>query len=577
MNIRTQLITGLIMLLALPAAAQGTRVSAMPAETYEGAAEAGGTLTLGLDEAYQMALTRNLDLQIARYGIASASESIMERSGIFDPSLGASISGDFSESPSATQLAGAEIQENRSTTFGLNLTQLMPTGTSITLQTGFTRSETNSTFFFLNPRWSSNLSASLSQPLLDGFGTLVNRSGIVIAHNARDQSLTGFETSVVNTLRDVENAYWDYISAQESVKVKQRSLELATRLLNETRERVKVGTSAPIDLVQSEAGVATRTQELISSQNAAANAEDGLKAILGFDQADEWTATIEATESYDAQFIHPSLDQAINTGLGKRPEVRQKHLEIEQQDIQVKLARNTLLPDLNLTAEYSYSGIGGKGEDEIDGQTIVLEGGFSDSWKQLRDREFPGWTLRLDLTVPIGNNEAKAQLAQRRYDLEQKRVELNALQQSIIQQVRNAVRALEDGAASVDAAVASREFAERNLEAEETKFANGLSTNYQVLEIQEDLAQAQLSELQARIDYRKAIAGYRVATGTMLDSHDIRIENPAAPEAPHDFWGDVEWLQFVDLKDAASRLRGSGNESKEIDDQSENDGGSGAS
>jgi hypothetical protein len=117
----------------------------------------------------------------------------------------------------------------------------------------------------------------------------------------------------------------------------------------------------------------------------------------------------------------------------------------------------------------------------------------------------------------------------------------------VIREVRLAVRALEDGAAAVEAALASRELAERNLEAEQTKFANGLSTNYQVLEIQEDLAQAQLSLIRAYLDYRRAMVGYRVSTGTLLGVLGVDIVDPGQPDVPNDYWANVKWLQVADL------------------------------
>ena len=156
--------------------------------------------------------------------------------------------------------------------------------------------------------------------------------------------------------------------------------------------------------------------------------------------------------------------------------------------------------------------------------------------------------MGVQLTVPIGNNEAKARLAQRRYETQQGNVQLNALKQEITRQVRFAVRALYDGAAAVEAATASMVLAERNVEAEQTKFDNGLSTNFQLSQIQEDLANAQLALIRAHLDYRKAMVGYREATGTLLDHLNVKILDPGAPEkTPHDFWKDVEWLQFEDF------------------------------
>jgi HAE1 family hydrophobic/amphiphilic exporter-1 len=540
--------------------AEAIDVPALPSTVPGAPSTSEGQLSLDLAAAFQLALTRNLELVVGRYNLASADANIHANTGIFDLGLGFGVGGDYTESPAATALEGAEITESRDTRFGLRIDQLLPTGTQLQFDAGAIRSATNSRFFFVNPRWNMDASILLRQPLLRGFGTLVNRAGIVIARNNRARTAEAFEIAVVGTLQVVENSYWDLVATRRAVSVSEQSLELAERLLRETDERVKVGTSAPIDLVQSESGVATRRQNLIAARNLAANAEDGLKAVLGFDAPEEWLTGIETTETYEFQPIETDLREAIDTALERRPEIREKRLEIEQLDYNVKLARNNVLPNLDLEAGYGFGGIGGDiyiREDDagipID-PPIIIPGGPGDAWKQVRNGDFPNWRLGAQFSIPLGNNEAQGRLAQRRFLHERGLVELAALRQQIIREVRISVRALEDGAAQVEASLAARDLAERNLEAEETKFENGLSTNYQVLEIQEDLAQAQLSLIRAYLDYRKALVGYRYATGTLLDFVGVDIVDPGSPDIPHDYWKDVEWLQFSDFKGSAARV-----------------------
>ncbi len=550
MTRRTSAAACLVALLASVAAAEAIRVPALPAESTAPPPPGEAPLELDLLGAFELALARNLDLQVGRYDLALADTGILGQSGIFDPTFTAGVDGSYRESPSATQLEGALVSQSRRTGFNLGLGQLLPTGTQLGLDLSSDRSATNSQFYYLNPNWSSGLTASLTQPLLSGFGTLVNRAGIVVAQNSREQTASAFATVVIATLAEVERAYWGLEAAREQVKVAEQSVQLAERLLEETRQRVKVGTSAPIDLVQSEAGVATRRQELIYARNAAGNAEDALKAQLGFDRPEEWLRPIVTTEAYEMVPQPTDLEPAIRTALEKRPDLERQELSLETLDLNAKLARNQVLPQLDLKASYGFAGTGGKGEIELpNGDTIPIDSGWTDSMEQIRDADYPGWTLGLSLSLPIGNNQAQATLAQRRWELEQGKARLQLLRQQVIREVRQAVRALDDGAAAIEAAVASRQLAERNLQAEHTKFNNGLSTNYQVLQIQQDLSDAQLAELRARIDYRKAMAGYRLSTGTFLEAFNVEIVDPGAPPPHHDYWQDVEWLQFVDLED----------------------------
>jgi HAE1 family hydrophobic/amphiphilic exporter-1 len=527
-------------------------VPALPTEIPGLPGTPGDLMKLDLTGAYQLALNRNLDLQVGRYTIAAADSNIFANTGIFDPNFTAGVEGDFTRSPAATVLEGALVTETRNTRFGVGINQLLPTGTYLDLQTGGLRRGTNSEFFFLNPNYNTDLSLTVRQPLLDGFGTLYNRAGIVIAEFQRDRTTANFESTVVATLRNVENAYWDLVAARRAIEVSEQSLALAEQLLEETRERVKVGTSAPIDTVQSEATVATRVQDLIYARNLAANAEDSLKAVLGFDDPREWMVTIETTEEYGYAPMEPNLREAIETAHRSRPEIKEQSIQNNELDYNVRVARHVTLPNLDLEASYGFAGL--DGDAMIDDQFIKGDG-FGGAARQMVEWDYPHWSVGMNFSVPIGNNEAKAVLAQRRYEAQQGDVQLAALKQEITRQVRFAVRALYDGAAAVDAAEASMILARRNVEAEQTKFDNGLSTNFQLSQIQDDLANAQLALIRAHLDYRKAMVGYREATGTLLDHLDVTIVDPGAPEKiPHDFWKDVEWLQFEDFPSSSETV-----------------------
>ncbi len=536
--------------------AQIIDIPALPAPIPGAPSTVDDVLVLNLQAAYELAMSRNLDLQVGRYSIAAANASIHTASGLFDPNFTLGVNGDWTRSPSTTILEGSLIPESRNTTFGIGFDGLLPSGTRWDAQFGTRRMETNSTFFFINPSWNSDLSLSITQPLLRGFGTLVNRTGIVVARNSREQTAEAFEVLVINTLSQVESAYWDLVAARRAVLVAEQSLSLAERLLSETNERVEVGTSAPIDLVQSEAGVATRLQALITARNTASNAEDALKAVLGFDAPREWLTKIETTETYEFKPFLPDLEESIETGLEKRPEIRQMMLQNEILEYYVRTAKNAVMPSLDLQATYGWSGVGGKGviENEDTGEIIIIDDGFPDSVDGITNGDFPHWRIGVNFGLPIGNNDAQGRLAQRRFEFDRSRVELAALRQDIISQVRFAVRALEDGAASVEAAVASQELAVRNLEAEHTKFDNGLSTNFQVLQIQEDLAEAELTLIRAYLNYRKANIAYRSTTGTLLGFLDVEIVDPGSPDVPNDYWKDVKWLQFEDFSTSRSQV-----------------------
>jgi len=543
-----------VTLLILPTMAVSSAtldVSALPTEVGALPATPGDTLKLDLTGAYELALARNLNLHVGRYDLAIANADVRGSGGIFDPVFSANLNYDSTKTPTSTILEGANVAESQNLRFGLGINQLLPSGTQVGLEWVSRRGETNSQFFFLNPRWDAQLRATLAQPLLNGFGTVATRSQIIIAENLRDQVAAGFEVQVIQLLADVEQAYWELVATRKAIDVTQQSLELAERLLEETRQRVEVGTSAPIDLVQSEATVATRKQELIYALNAAANAEDSLKGLLGFDRPEEWQMRIETTDSYITQPVLPDLDESIETALEKRPALLRQELEMERLQHNVRVAKNRALPRLDLTGSYAFGGVSGTSTIEgPDGNPIEIRKGWGDAAQQVFNFDFPAWTVGLTYSVPIGNHQAKELLARTRWERERSAAQLEALKQQITREVRFAVRSLEDGAAAIDAAVAARRLAERNLEAEQTKFDNGLSTNFQVSEIQDALASARFSEIRARVNYRKALAIYYGSTGTFLDAKGVQIEDPGAPDSAHDYWKDVRWLQFANFHDS---------------------------
>ena len=552
MNTRTTALLAMTLLVVSAGIGNGAEleISALPAQVESLPATEGDVLKLDLVGAYQLALARNLNLHVGRYDIAIANANVRGSGGIFDPTLWADLNFDSSKTPTSTLLEGANVAVSETMRFGLGVEQLLPSGTQLGASWSSLRGKTNSEFFFLNPRWDAGLNLTLTQPLLNGFGTTATRAQIIIAENLRNQTEVGFEVQIIQLLADVELAYWELVATRQAIAVTEQSLELAERLLEETRQRVEVGTSAPIDMVQSEATVATRKQELIYAYNAAANAEDNLKGLLGFNLPHEWQVRIEATDSYNIDPLLPDLEESIETALQKRPAIIQQELELERLNTNVKVARNAALSRLDLTGSYGWGGVSGTStiEDPDTGEPITIRENWGDAARQVFEFNFPKWTVGLNFSVPIGNHRAKEQLAATRYQRDRSGTQLAALKQEITRQVRFAVRALEDGAAAIDAAVASSRLAARNLEAEQTKFNNGLSTNFQVSEIQDALASAQFAEIKARVEYRKAIATYFASTGTFLEAKNVEITDYQASESVHDYWKNVKWLQFTDFK-----------------------------
>lgn len=536
------LILGALLTAPVAGAEETMTVSSTPGMQERGARLGATEMRLTLRDAVALALAHNINLEVSRLSLASARQGFLATSGIFDPVVRV----DFSEASSTTratnQLIGADVNEVKRRQLNLGLTQLLPPGTSLSLGWNNSRSETNSQFYFINPAYDASLGLTVTQPLLRGFGSDVNRTFIEVARRERDISRLDFARLVISIVQSVEDAYWNLVYARENLEVSRQSLALARDLLEQTRTRVRIGTSAPIDIVQSEATVAAREQEVIVAENQVEAAADNLKFLMGFENPEDWRSVIVPVDTLETDLAAVDAEEATRTALAERLELKQRLLAEEISQLGVLAAHNATRPRLDLVASYGLTGASGTYRDPQTGQ--VISQGWGEALEQILDRDYDRWSAGVQFTLPLGNTEARANLAQRRFGLAQARQQLAALRQSIVAEVRGAVRNLEAGAKSIAAAAKARELAERNLDAEQKKFANGMSTNYQVLKIQEDLAAAQARELQSLVLYRKSLVALKVATGTLLASAGVELVDEEEGKEPHTFLSNVNWLRY---------------------------------
>jgi outer membrane protein len=288
-----------------------------------------------------------------------------------------------------------------------------------------------------------------------------------------------------------------------------------------------VGTMAPLELVQSEVGIATRQEEIIRAEARVGDAEDLLRRLLNLEAPEYWGIAIVPATDPEIERVEIDLDAALATALARRPELRARAMQLENLDLESQYFRRQTLPRLDLGVTYGLSGIGGDVRQE-DG--AVITGGASDAMSQVLDREFDGWAIALTVAYPLQNRQARARSAMADIDREQGRVAYGDLQQAVRLEVRSAVRAVRTAAQQIDSAGASVRLAERNLDAERRRYENGLSTSFQVLQIQEDLTAARSRLVSAIAFYRRALVDYHRATGTLLEASDVELVDPLAAQ-----------------------------------------------
>ncbi|MBZ0114781.1 MAG: TolC family protein [Thermoanaerobaculia bacterium] len=515
------ILVGAVALTALPVVTDDTVQFSLAIDedvAPSGLTVTGNEITLTVEQAVAIALERNLGLLVQRYERAQFELQISENLGIYDTNVSSQLSLAEEASPSATELDGAAVLSEETRNLGIDVSQLTPWGgTGQVLFNTFNR-DSNSTFSNLNPFFSTDLDVRFSQPLLRDFGKAVTNRGIKIARLSRDISHQALEQQVTNTIQSVVNAHFTLVEAREQVAVARESRDLAVELHDMNKVRVEVGTLAPLELISSEVGISTREEEIIRAEQAVGDAEDDLRTLLNLEEGALWNVSIIPQASEDPRKVANDLDAAIEMSMEMRPEIASKRLELEQLGIDSTYYRNQTLPSLAASLTYGYNGLGGDLIERAPNGDIlsVTPGGFGDSVDQIRDRDFDGWRFEVNFGFPLQNRTAKSRKARADLNVEQAQLEFTQLTQEIRTEVRKAVRAVRSAEKQIDSSAASVRLAEKNLDAERKRYENGLSTSFQVLEIQEDLSQARSRAVSAVASYRRALAEYHRATGGLL-------------------------------------------------------------
>jgi outer membrane protein TolC len=481
-------------------------------------------LNLTLEEAIAKALKNNLNVAAEAFAPEMADRNLDRAREAFLPSFRMTYGNNRTESPSTWWISGAGTSVNRMADYAVSLVEAVPTGGTFTLSMQSYRSETNQPFQLINPRYGSTLQADFTQPLLKGFGPKVARRQITQARTGVEIADAQLRSVMSDTVYLVQEGYWNLVFAVESFKVKQRSLQLGRDLLAKNKKEVEFGQLAPLEILNAEATVAQREADLIQAEFLITRSEEVLKSMLNLKAEGEVRGLrLEPTDRPAVVEAKPGLDQALAAAREKRPDLGILRSTVGNKELALDVARNQMLPALDLTLSYWSPGISGdrlvySGGDFFGGTVIgTVPGKSSDALRDAFKMLYSNWNVGLTLTVPLGSFTTRADLAYARADLDQSRVRLQASEQQAELEVSDAVRAIEANAKRVDAYRLARELAERSLEAEVKKLAVGLSTNYFVLDFQEKLANAQSLELRSKIDYVLSVERLEKSTGVNLE------------------------------------------------------------
>jgi outer membrane protein TolC len=491
----------------------------------------GGKLRLTLADAIRLALLNNTDVRLNELPVETARFEVERAYHPFDAVATSSFNAGRATTPAYSELQGAPTLStlNQQGTFDYN--QTFQTGTNYDLNFSSGKQATNSIFFTFNPFISSSGTLTLTQPLLRNRGLFPNRAPIIIARRNLDVSRAVFEGQVNDSLVGAVQQYLSVVQARENLDVLKKSLEQAQTSYNRDKRALELGAIPPFDIYRSESQVAARRVQVIQAEYSLKQAEDAFRRVIGADLDPYIRALdLDLTEPLEprGELLTLDIQQAYQQALERRPELEALRQQLANDETSVRLAHNELLPNLSFSAFYTTNGLGGN-EYNITSTppTLISIGGFAQSLTQMRSFDYPSYGFTVQLQLPIRNRSAQADLGEamvsRRRDLYRQRQQT----QELWQEVKNAVHQLEAAKLSIAAAKVSRDLAQKTLEAEQRKYELGASQIFFVLDAQNQLAQAELSLVQADIGYRLAVAGVEHATGTLLENHQVKIEEVA--------------------------------------------------
>ena len=485
-----------------------------PAADVQRATPSALTIELTLEDAVRRAIENNPDLAIVRLGTEIETARVSETQTAFSPVLSSVLGRSSSVTPPSNFLLGERGVDTNDLFSSTGVHQRLPWGGgSWSLSWETSRTTSDSPLNSFDPNLQSGFQVAFSQPLLKDRRIDDARQQYTVAKRNEASSEFRFRESVVQTVAAVKQAYWTLKASLANVTAQQRSLELAQELVTQNKARVDVGQSPPLDLVQSEAEVAQRRENLIRATAAAEDAEDRLRRLI-MDPADTsfWNVRVRPIDEPVARGPLPDVEAAVAKALTERYDLARARNEQLNATSYVEFFRNQKLPDVRLETSYRGSGLGGTQLIRTGGFPGSITGrlntGFDDVLGQVFTSDYPTWSVGVSINYPLGESSEEVNLVRAEIERRQAGQRVASLQLQAAEAIRQAGRQIRATAEREDAAGAGATLAEQRLHAEQRRYEVGLSTTFLVTQAQRDLLQAQVNLLQATLDYQSALVTF---------------------------------------------------------------------
>jgi outer membrane protein len=496
----------------------------------------GDKLELSLKNYLALVISNNTDIQIQMLSLETPKNAIQRAFGVWDPRAVASFNTTRATTPPTSALDGATQLKTLSQPLAMSVSQTLPEGINYTIAWGGTKSTSNSTFNNYNPALSSNLSITFSQPLLQNRGAYVNRLNLMSARSRLKISEFGLKGQMLNLVSVAESAYWDVVSARESLKVAEGARDVSAEFLKLSQKQLELGALSPLDIYNPQQQLATNEVLVAQARFNLTQREDALRKQISADLDPQIRALpLVLTDLADMplESIDYDKEQSIQLAMQNRPDLKQATQSLDVDDLGIQTSRNALLPNLALTGNYTVNGRGGvfltrtnvfDPSGNAASVLTSLPGGITDALTQMFGFGFSSYQLGLRLTLPIRSRAASADMADAVVRKKQDTLFVRTTQQTIRLDILNAITNVESSKESVKLAKVARDFAQKALDAENKKYELGTELSQNVLLAQNALAQSESTVVTNQIALRKNLLNLLVKIGTLLDERSIVIQ-----------------------------------------------------
>lgn len=495
-----------------------------------------GKLSLSLKSYTELVMANNTDIAIQMLSVESPKNAITRAFGVWDPQALASFSDTKSTTASTGALQGASTVVSLSQPANFSYSQTLPSGMQYSLSFAGSKSTTNSAFATLNPALSAGFTVAVTQPLVRNRGDYVNRLTLMMARSRLKSAEYNLKGTLLQMLNTAENAYWDLVLAHENVRVQESARKLAEDSLKLSQKQLDLGAISPLDIYNPQQQLATAELGVSQARFLVTQAENALRRQIGADlDPAVRNLPIEVSEAVDLPLDAIVYDSEIEVqkALGERPEIKAALQNLDVDDLGIAQAKNEILPDFSLNALYSTQGVGGifyQRSNVFDNSgnpsqiVTAVPGGFSDALSQMFGFGFPVWSIGATLRLPIKSHQATADMADAAVSKKRDALTLRTTQQQVRLDVLTAMTNLESSKDSVRLAIVARDFARKNLDAENQKYQLGTEQVQFVLQAQNTLAQAESAVVANQVGLRRSILNLLTRTGELLDERGIVIQ-----------------------------------------------------